>query len=176
MLIQIRLTTSIHRKIHRRFTKTLLGYHPHTAVLRSNILEIRCLHRRLVWWRPNKKLKEETWTKWKSMFFRPFSYLCIQNTLMGYDVETSKPRFCSCKPISHPTWGLWHCHTDSFCYKCSFVITEEWKPTRCHLSFYCASYRLNMFRALLCPSSGPHDYNVNYHIGRFVLGLLQVGG
>jgi len=28
-----------------------------------------------------------------------------------------------------------------------------------------------MFRALLCPSSGAHDYNVDYHIGRFVLGL-----
>ena len=23
-----------------------------------------------------------------------------------------------------------------------------------------------MFRALLCPSSGAHDYNVDYHIGR----------
>ena len=28
------------------------------------------------------------------------------------------------------------------------------------------------FRALLCPSSGVRDYNVDYHIGRFVLGLL----
>jgi len=34
---------------------------------------------------------------------------------------------------------------------------------------------LNMFRALLCPPSGAHDYNVDYHIGRFVLGLLYVG-
>jgi len=32
-----------------------------------------------------------------------------------------------------------------------------------------------MFRALLCPSSGARDYDVDYHIGRFVLGLLQVG-
>jgi len=38
--------------------------------------------------------------------------------------------------------------------------------------FYCTSYRLNMFRALLCPSLGACDYNVDYHIGRFVLGLL----
>jgi len=37
-------------------------------------------------------------------------------------------------------------------------------------------YRPNMFRALLCPSSGARDYNVDYHIGRFVLGLLYVGG
>jgi len=29
-----------------------------------------------------------------------------------------------------------------------------------------------MFRALLCSSSGAHDYNVDYHNGRFVLGLL----
>ena len=33
-----------------------------------------------------------------------------------------------------------------------------------------------MFRALLCSSSGAHDYDVDYRIGRFVLGLLQVGG
>jgi len=33
-----------------------------------------------------------------------------------------------------------------------------------------------MFRALLCPSSGARDYNVDYHIGRVVLCLLYVGG
>jgi len=33
-----------------------------------------------------------------------------------------------------------------------------------------------MFRALLCPSSGARDYDVDYHIGSFVLGLLYVGG
>jgi hypothetical protein len=46
------------------------------------------------------------------------------------------------------------------------------KPNRCHLIFYCTSYRLNMFRALLCPSSGARDYDFVYHIGRIVLGLL----
>jgi len=49
------------------------------------------------------------------------------------------------------------------------------KPTRCHL-FYFTSYRLDMFRALLCPSSGARDYVVDYHISRFVLGLPCVGG
>jgi len=33
-----------------------------------------------------------------------------------------------------------------------------------------------MFRALLCPSSGACDYDVDYHIGLIVLGLLYVGG
>jgi len=33
-----------------------------------------------------------------------------------------------------------------------------------------------MFQALLCPSSGARDYNVDYHNGRFVLGLLQAEG
>ena len=33
-----------------------------------------------------------------------------------------------------------------------------------------------MFRALLCPSSEARDYDVDYHIGRFVLGLLSVEG
>ena len=32
-----------------------------------------------------------------------------------------------------------------------------------------------MFRALLCPSSGARDYNVDYHIGRIVLGSMCVG-
>ena len=45
------------------------------------------------------------------------------------------------------------------------------EPTRCQLLFHCASYRLNMFRALLSPPSGVRDYNVDYRIGRFVLGL-----
>jgi len=31
---------------------------------------------------------------------------------------------------------------------------------------------LNMFRALLCSSSGADDYNVDDHIGRLFLGLL----
>ena len=32
-----------------------------------------------------------------------------------------------------------------------------------------------MFRAFLCPSSGARDYDVDYHIGGFVFGLLCVG-
>ena len=33
-----------------------------------------------------------------------------------------------------------------------------------------------MFQALLCPSLGAPDYDVDYHIGRIALGLLYVGG
>jgi len=33
-----------------------------------------------------------------------------------------------------------------------------------------------MFRALLCPPSGARDYDVDYHIGLVVLGLLYSGG
>ena len=39
-----------------------------------------------------------------------------------------------------------------------------------------AGYKLNMFPALLCPSSGARDYDVDYHIGRIVLVLLYIGG
>jgi len=31
--------------------------------------------------------------------------------------------------------------------------------------FYYTYDRLNMFRALLCPSSGAHDYSADYHMG-----------
>ena len=48
-------------------------------------------------------------------------------------------------------------------------LTEEKEPTRCHLLFYCTFYRFNMFRALLCPSSGAYDYKVDHHTGRLVL-------
>jgi len=63
------------------------------------------------------------------------------------------------------------CHS-----KKTALLLKNKKPTRCHLLFYCTSYTLNMFRALLCPSSGARDCDVDYHIGRFVLGLLYVGG
>ena len=33
-----------------------------------------------------------------------------------------------------------------------------------------------MFRALLCPSSGTRDYDVDCHIRSFIIGLLYVGG
>jgi len=33
-----------------------------------------------------------------------------------------------------------------------------------------------MLRALLCPSSGARDYDVDYDIDHIVLGLLYVGG
>jgi len=52
----------------------------------------------------------------------------------------------------------------------------EFNAHKRHVLSYCTSYRFNMFRALVCPSSGARDYNVDYHIGRFVLGLLYVGG
>jgi len=48
--------------------------------------------------------------------------------------------------------------------QCIFVITEEQEPTRCCLLFYCTYDRLNMFRALLCPSSGAHDFSADYHV------------
>jgi len=35
---------------------------------------------------------------------------------------------------------------------------KEEKPTRCHRMIYCTYNMLNMFRALLCPSSGARDY------------------
>jgi hypothetical protein len=54
-------------------------------------------------------------------------------------------------------------------------INEE-EPTRCCLVFYYTYDRVNMIQAPLCPSSGAHDYTVEYHMGRLVLRLLIVGG
>jgi len=42
-----------------------------------------------------------------------------------------------------------------------------------HLLFYFTSYVLNMFRALIYPSSGACDYSVD--IGCIVLGSMCVG-
>jgi len=40
----------------------------------------------------------------------------------------------------------------------SLHMHREEKPTRCHCMLYCIYDSLNMFRALLCPSSGALDY------------------
>jgi len=61
---------------------------------------------------------------------------------------------------------------DNKLYKMHGTYTRIENTARCHLLFYCTSYRLNMFRALLCPSSKVRNYDVDYHIDRFVLGFL----
>ena len=61
------------------------------------------------------------------------------------------------------------CKVSDVVLKPKNVHLKNKETTRCHLLFYCASYTLNMFRALLCPPSGARDYNVGYHVGRFVL-------
>ena len=40
----------------------------------------------------------------------------------------------------------------------SLHMRREEKTTRCHWMAYCTYNMLNMFRALLCPSSGARDY------------------
>ena len=41
--------------------------------------------------------------------------------------------------------------------RASLHISREEKPTRCHWMVYCTYDTLNMFRALLCPSSGARE-------------------
>ena len=72
-------------------------------------------------------------------------------------------------PSSYFIWRIVNCNSSLSNWRIK-------KPTRCHLIFYCTSYMFNMFRALVCPSSGAPNYDVVYHIGRVVLGLLCVGG
>ena len=40
----------------------------------------------------------------------------------------------------------------------SLHMRREENPTRCHSMLYCTYDMLNIFRALLCPSSGTLDY------------------
>ena len=42
--------------------------------------------------------------------------------------------------------------------RASLHMRREVKPTRCHCMLYCTYDMFNMFRALLCPSSGARDY------------------
>ena len=42
--------------------------------------------------------------------------------------------------------------------RASLHMRREEKPTKCHCTLYCIYDTLNMFRALLCPSSGALDY------------------
>jgi len=41
----------------------------------------------------------------------------------------------------------------------TFKWTYRRKPTRCYWMLYCTYNLLNMFRALICPSSGARDYS-----------------
>ena len=96
--------------------------------------------------------------------------------------DMSKSSLGSCTVHRHPvlfTHSRWMIHmtglqSDVYCTVHLCDNRRIKKPNRCHLLFYCASYRLNMFRALLCPSSRVRDYDVDYQIGRFVLGLHRV--
>ena len=58
--------------------------------------------------------------------------------------------------------------------KHDLVLRREEKPTRCHLMVYCTYDTLNMFRALLCPSSGARDY-MYYRLWCAVLGYWLSG-
>jgi hypothetical protein len=62
------------------------------------------------------------------------------------------------------------------CDVCIVVINEEEEPNRSYLVFYYTYDRLNIFRVTICPSSGAHDYTVDYHMDRLILRLLMVGG
>ena len=62
-------------------------------------------------------------------------------------------------------WELWlglqtkvRIHLVCLSVRASLRMRREEKPTRCHWMGYCTYDMLNMFRALLCPSSGARDY------------------
>ena len=66
-------------------------------------------------------------------------------------------------------------NTRSWCVfvRASLHMHREEKPTRCHCMLYCIYDMLNMFRALLCPSSGALDYM--YAIAAYGVQCLAVG-
>ena len=57
--------------------------------------------------------------------------------------------------------------------RASLHVRREEKLTRCHWMVYCTYNRLNMFGALLCPSSGGRDYMC--FIAAYGLQCLVVG-
>jgi hypothetical protein len=67
----------------------------------------------------------------------------------------------NCNPPAYPTTIWFYCvHKHSWrrgAAKHSPMRREE-KPTRCHWMVHCTYNMLNMFRALLCPSSGDRNY------------------
>ena len=85
-------------------------------------------------------------------------------------------KFCSCQ--CHVIFSL----TPSHIFR---KIDVYWNAHRCdnwrirtnkmRLMVYCSSDRLNMFQALLWPSSEAHDYSADYHTGSPVIGLLLAG-
>ena len=102
----------------------------------------------------------------------PYTQLSHLNAQCWEEVISSPGIWRHKSDINLSTFLMTWCLLD----RASLWQLKNKKPTRRHLLFYCTSYRLNMIRALLCPSSGAHDCDVDYHIGSFVLDLLLVGG
>ena len=59
------------------------------------------------------------------------------------------------------------------CVCASLHMHREETPTRLHCMLYCTYDMLNMFRALLCPSSGALDYT--YAIAAYGVQCLAAG-
>jgi hypothetical protein len=57
--------------------------------------------------------------------------------------------------------------------RASLHMSREEKPARCHCMLYCTYDTLNVFRALLCPSSGALDYM--YAIAAYGVQCLAAG-
>ena len=90
------------------------------------------------------------------------SRICTWNLkLLGATVQnvvataTWRPVFAH--PCNFVFTGIRHCPVSWYSWfhnKISHRLRREEKPTRCHCVLYCIYDTLNMFRALLCPSSG----------------------
>jgi len=104
------------------------------------------------------------------------SQVCLPYITPKLNVRTTAPK--SCHTHTHTrlhTRARTHTHTViRYGLQAHNIHSFNWriKTTRWHLLFYCTSYRLSMFRTLLCQLSGAQDYNIDNHTGRFVLGLL----
>jgi len=123
----------------------------------------------------------------------PVAVQAIRKQLSSLRKALCISKEASCCHTSHSTSPTLNCYTFSRltnvrvlfgtdCTESDVYWTvhhcDKWrikKPTKCHFVFYCTSYRLSMFQALLCPTSGARDYDVVYHTGRVVLGLPYVG-
>ena len=113
----------------------------------------------------NIESMDRTTRKW------PKKWVCHGEGLLSY-LSSANQQIAS--------WNFVACVSASGSLRCKRMFAHstfrrEEKPTRCHWMLYCTYDMFNMFRALLCPSSGARDYVCYYRLWCAVLGCWLSG-
>jgi len=94
----------------------------------------------------------KTWNMWGKQFTElQRCHMYLYSSTSGLEISWLRWMF---QTASATCWMVCECLHLTTCFR----LSREEKPTRCLWMVYCTYNMLNMFWALLCPSSGACDY------------------